>query len=59
MDGTLMNHLHGNLNQLSEESMKKLLGYYATGILTLQDQDFVLNELINEQDMLREHLSQN
>ena len=57
MDGTLTKKLHGNLNQLSEESMRTLLNYYAKGTLTLEDRNFVLNELIGEQDMLKEHHS--
>tara|TARA_Y100001963_G_scaffold47426_1_gene66840 strand:- start:18 stop:197 length:180 start_codon:yes stop_codon:yes gene_type:complete len=59
MDGTLMKELHGNLNQLSEESMKKLLKYYGTGILTSKDLDFVQNDLIKPEDMLKEHHSPN
>ena len=50
MDGTLMNALHGNLNLLSEESMNKLLGYFETGILTLQDRNSLLNELTGHGD---------
>jgi len=59
MDGTLMNELHGNLNKLSDESMKTLLNYYSSATLTLEDRNFVLNDLIGEQDILKEHLSQN
>jgi hypothetical protein len=46
MDGILMKALHGNLNLLSDKSMKKLVNYYATGILTLADQYLLLNEII-------------
>jgi hypothetical protein len=46
MDGILMKALHGNLNQLSDESMKKLVNYYATGILTLRDHYLLLSEII-------------
>tara|TARA_B100000287_G_scaffold67598_1_gene59188 strand:+ start:2118 stop:2288 length:171 start_codon:yes stop_codon:yes gene_type:complete len=54
MDGDLMNKLHGNLNQLSEESMRILLNYYENATLTLEDRNFVLNDLINEQDIIKE-----
>jgi len=54
MDGTLMNALHGNLNRLSEQNWRNLLKYYSTGTLTLQEQAFLRNDLINEQDMLKE-----
>ena len=53
-----MSKLHGNLNRLSDESMKVLLDYYSNATLTLEDRNFVLNELISEQDMLKEHVSQ-
>jgi len=46
MDGILMNALHGNLHQLSDKSLKKLINYYVTGILTLPDQYLCLNEII-------------
>jgi len=46
MDGILMNALHGNLNLLSEKSMKKLLNYFETGTLSLQDQYLLLKEII-------------
>ena len=58
MDGTLMKKLHGTLNLLSEENIKRLRSYYENGTLTLEDRNFVLNDLINEQDMLRELDSQ-
>ena len=58
MDGILMSKLHGNLNQLSDESMKILLNYYSNATLTLEDRNFVLNDLINEQDILKEQHSQ-
>ena len=51
MDGTLMKELHGSLNLLSEESMKILVKYYETGILTSKEQDLLLNELIKQKDM--------
>ena len=54
----MMSKRHGNLNQLSDESMRILLNYYSNASLTLEDRNFVLNELIGEQDMLKEHLSQ-
>ena len=54
MDGILINELHGNLNRLSDPSMKKLLGYFETGTLTLQDQYLLLNEIIGPKAMLKE-----
>ena len=51
MDGILMNALHGNLNRLSEQNWKKLLNYYATGILSLPDQYLILNEIIGPKAM--------
>ena len=51
MDGILMKNLHGNLNLLSDESMKKLLGYYSTGTLSLKDHYLLLNELIGPKAM--------
>ena len=59
MDGTLMNELHGNLNLLSEKSMKILRSYYETGILSSKDQNLLLNELTLEQDTLKELSSLN
>ena len=52
MDGTLMNALHGNLNRLSERNWKKLLKYFETGTLLLQDQYSILNEIIGPKAML-------
>ena len=51
MDGTLMNALHGNLNRLSEKNWKSLVKYYETGILSLQDQYLILNEIIGPKAM--------
>ena len=45
MDGTLMNKELGNLNKLSEENWKKLLNYYETNTLSLQDRCSLLNEI--------------
>jgi len=58
MDGDLMSQLHGNLNQLSDKSLKSLVNYYATGILSSEEKSFLQNDLINEQDMLQEHYLQ-
>ena len=49
MDGTLMNALHGNLNLVSEKNWRNLLKYYETGILSLQDQSLLLNEITKHQ----------
>ena len=46
MDGILMNALHGNLHRLSEKSLRKLVNYYITGTLSLQDHYLLLNEII-------------
>ena len=54
MDGILMNKLHGNLNLLSEENMKRLRSYYETGILSSKDQNLLLNELTQERATLKE-----
>jgi hypothetical protein len=51
MDGILMNALHGNLNRLSERSLRNLVEYFATGILSLQDQYLILNEIIGPKAM--------
>ena len=40
-----MNELHGNLNQLSDESLKHLLNYFAEGILTLQGHRSIQKDL--------------
>ena len=53
MDGLLMRELHGNLNQLSDESFLKLKNYYATGTLTLQDHYLLLSELIGRSAMFK------
>ena len=45
MGGTLMSLLHGNLNRLSDESLKLLLSYYATGTLSLKTESLLLREL--------------
>ena len=46
MDGILINQLHGNLNLLSEMSMRKLVSYFETGILSLKDRNLLLKEII-------------
>jgi hypothetical protein len=51
MDGILTNELHGNLNLLSELSMKRLLRYYETGSLSLQDRNLLLKEITAAKDM--------
>jgi hypothetical protein len=51
MDGILMNALHGNLNLLSEKNLKRLVKYFETGILSLQDQYLILNEIIGPKAM--------
>jgi hypothetical protein len=48
MDGILIQRLHGNLHQLSEESLSILVSYYVTGILSLKDQNLLLNEEIGD-----------
>tara|TARA_R100000008_G_scaffold37397_1_gene21334 strand:+ start:807 stop:986 length:180 start_codon:yes stop_codon:yes gene_type:complete len=53
MDGILMKELHGSLNLLSEESMKTLVKYYETGILSSQEQNSLLNELTEQKDTLK------
>ena len=55
MDGTLMNALHGNLNRLSEKNWKSLVKYYETGILSLQDQSLLLNEITESQVISKVH----
>jgi hypothetical protein len=50
MDGILMKELHGNLNLLSDESMKTLLNYYASGTLSLEDRNLLLNEITKRRD---------
>ena len=54
MDGTLMNKELGNLNKLSDESWKKLLKYFETSSLTLQERCSLLNEITGHKDMLME-----
>ena len=51
MDGALMNALHGNLNRLSAKNWKSLVKYFETGILSLQDQYLILNEIIGPKAM--------
>ena len=53
MDGTLMKELHGSLNLLSAESMKTLVKYYETGILSSKEQDSLLSELTEQKDTLQ------
>ena len=55
MDGTLMRALHGNLHLLSERNLEKLKNYYATGTLSLEDRNSLLNEITAAKDMLRVH----
>ena len=43
--------LDGNLNLLSDESMKKLVRYYETGTLSLADHYLLLNEIIGPKAM--------
>jgi hypothetical protein len=57
MDGTLMNLLHGNLNRLSEENLKSLINYYATGILTWQERSSLLGDLTKPKDTSKVLLS--
>ena len=45
MDGILTQRLHGNLHLLSDQSLKKLVNYYATNILSSQDRSSLLNEI--------------
>jgi len=52
-----MNALHGNLNRLSEPSLKTLVNYYGTGILSLQDQSLLLNEITESQVISKVHPS--
>ena len=42
-----------SLNLLSEESMKILVKYYETGILTSKEQDLLLNELTEQKGTMR------
>jgi hypothetical protein len=51
MDGILMSLLHGNLSQLSDESLRVLVKYYETGILSLQDQSLLLDDLTKPKAM--------
>jgi hypothetical protein len=59
MGGTLMSLLHGNLNRLSDESLKHLLNYYATGTLSLKIESLLLKELTEQLDMSQALLSLN
>tara|TARA_B100000035_G_scaffold198710_1_gene169785 strand:+ start:522 stop:701 length:180 start_codon:yes stop_codon:yes gene_type:complete len=59
MDGTLMTLLHGNCHLLSEKSLKKLVNYYATGILTYSDQNLLQKEITNRLGMWKDAPSQN
>ena len=45
MDVPLMSILHGNLNQLSDESLKGLKNYFATGSLSLPARNSLLKDL--------------
>lgn len=45
MDGILMNALHGNCHHLSEQNLKKLVHYYATGELTHRDRNSLLKQI--------------
>ena len=53
MDGILMKELHGNLNLLSERNLRNLVEYFATGILSSQDQSLLLNEITERKAMLK------
>jgi len=55
MDGLLMRTLHGNLHLLSPQNYEKLKSYYATGILSLEDRNSLLNEITARKDMSRVH----
>ena len=46
-----MKELQGHLSHLSEKSMKILLKYFEAGILSSEDQNFVLDDLIKQKDM--------
>jgi len=59
MGGALMKELHGNLNRLSDESLKHLLSYYETGTLSLKIESFLLNELTAQRDTSQALLSLN
>ena len=45
MDGILMNALHGNCHLLCEESLRKLVDYYKTGILSTHDRNLLLKQI--------------
>ena len=53
MDGTLMSALHGNLSLLSDQNFDKLKNYFATAILLSQDRNSLLNEITDQQAMLK------
>tara|TARA_R100000781_G_scaffold89820_1_gene55365 strand:+ start:384 stop:563 length:180 start_codon:yes stop_codon:yes gene_type:complete len=53
MDGTLMNEELKNLNQLSEESWKKLLEYFENNTLSVQERCSLLNEIMHDRGMLK------
>ena len=57
MDGTLMSMLHGNLNALSEKSFGILKQYYATGSLSLLEQNLLQNEITEHLAMSKDVLS--
>ena len=59
MGGALMKELHGNLNRLSDESLKSLLSYYATGTLSLKTESSLLKELTAQRDTSQVLLSLN
>ena len=59
MGGALMKELHGNLNRLSDESLKLLLNYYATGSLSLKTESLLLRELTEPRDTSQVLLSLN
>ena len=50
MDGDLMSMLHGNLHRLSDQSLRKLVNYYATNTLSSKDQSLLLNEITKPLD---------
>ena len=56
MDGTLMSMLHGNLNALSDKSFGILKSYYATGSLSLLEQNLLQNEITEHLAMSKDVL---
>ena len=58
MDGILTQRLHGNLHLLSEQNLKKLINYYATGTLTSSDRNSLLKEITKHLDTSKDAHSQ-